>query len=231
LTFVETQRDGVGGVDGLQGAHAVAISPDGAHAYVASATGDALASFSRDQATGRLTFLDAKHDGKKGVNGLDGAESLAVSPDGAHVYVPGRNDDALAVFSRDASSGLLTFVEMDRDNTAGISGLLGAKAVVVSGDGAYVYAAGSLEAAVAVFARDATTGHLTFVEVQRDGTNGVTGLSGVGALSVDGTSLYAAGRDADTVVAFQRDAATGRLTFVEAEEDGVAGVNGINGAS
>src|SRR5438067_761055 len=233
LTFVEMKQDAVDGVDGLNGAHGVVVSPDGVHVYVASKTGDALAVFSRDVDTGALTFVQAKNDGVGKVNGLDGAEGIAISPDGAHVYVAGRNDDSLAVFSRDAATGALTYVEIQRDGYAGVvQGLLGAKAVAVSPDGAHVYAAGSLENAVAVFGRDAATGKLTFIEVQREGQNGVLGLFGAKAVTVslDGANLYVAGGYDGALVVFDRNPETGMLTSVQLLEDGVGGVNGLNGA-
>src|SRR3989441_1989079 len=233
LTFVEVERDAVGGVAGLKGAHAVVVSPNGAHVYVASSVADAVVVFSRDAASGALSFVERKRDNTGNVNGLNGAESVAVSPDGLHVYVAGRNDNAIAVFQRDVASGMLTFVEVQRSGTGGVEGLLGAKSVAVSPDGAHVYAAGSLDDAVAVFGRDATTGKLTFVEAQREGANGVTGLAGARAvtLSPDGANLYVAGATDDALAVFSRDAATGRLTFVEAQHDGAGGVNGLNGAN
>src|SRR5437764_6852796 len=232
LTFVEVEHDTVGGAAGLKGAHAVVVSPDGAHVYVASSVADAVVVFSRDAASGALSFVERKRN-RGNVSGLNGAESVAVSPDGLHVYVAGRNDNAIAVFERDVASGMLTFVEEQRSGTGGVEGLLGAKSVAVSPDGAHVYAAGSLDDAVAVFGRDATTGKLTFVEAQRDGANGITGLAGARAvtLSLDGADLYVAGATDDALAVFSRDAATGKLTFVEAQHDGAGGVNGLNGAN
>jgi DNA-binding beta-propeller fold protein YncE len=57
LTFVEFQQDGVDGVDGLGVAAGVDISPDGKHVYVTGAGDDAVAVFSRNTATGALTFV------------------------------------------------------------------------------------------------------------------------------------------------------------------------------
>jgi len=54
--------------------------------------------FSRDTATGALTFVGVRQDGVGGVDGLAGAASVTVSPDNRHVYVAGSNDDAVAVF-------------------------------------------------------------------------------------------------------------------------------------
>ncbi len=151
LTFVEAQRDGVAGVDGLGGAWALAISPDGAHVYVSGRYDAAVAAFSRNATTGALGFVEAHRDGIGGVDGLSGAWSVAVSPDGRYVYVDGSTDDALAVFSRNATTGGLTFVEAQRDGVDGVNGLGGAGGVAASPDGAHVYVGGVADNAVALF--------------------------------------------------------------------------------
>ena len=238
LTLVETQQNAPDGLVGtqtlwrLKGAHGVAVSPDGALVYVTSKVGDALTVYARDPATGALTFVQAKHDSVGGVNGLNGAEGIAVSPDGAHVYVAGRNDNALSVFAREAGTGALTFVEMERNGIAGVAGLGGAKGVAVSPDGAHVYAAGSLDNAVTVFARDAQSGKLAFIEVQQEGVNGVTGLLRARAVTVspDGLNIYVAGGYDDALVVFSRNPETGMLVFLQLLEDSVGGINGLNGA-
>lgn len=43
VSVVQTLVDGVGGVDGVDGARAIAVTPDGAHAYVVSSAEDAIA--------------------------------------------------------------------------------------------------------------------------------------------------------------------------------------------
>jgi 6-phosphogluconolactonase (cycloisomerase 2 family) len=92
----------------------VAISPDGAHVYTASDVDDAVAIFTRNSKTGRLTFTTAARNGADGVNGLGGASRVEVSPDGRHVYVGSAGDDALVSFTRDAQSGGLTFLQVIR---------------------------------------------------------------------------------------------------------------------
>src|SRR5205823_3772195 len=169
-----------------------------------------LVVFSRDAASGALSFVETKRDNRGNVSGLNGAESVAVSPDGLHVYVAGRNDNAIAVFERDVASGMLTFVEVQRSGSGGGEGLLGATSVPVSPDGAHVYAAGSL-----------------------DGAGGVNGLNGANAVatSPDGTYVYVTGSVDAALAVFQRDAATGALTFVEQKRNGVGGVAGLHGAA
>ena len=95
------QKDGVNGVDGLYGANSVTVSADGKHVYVAGRSDNAVAVFSRNSSTGTLTYVEMQKDGVWGVDGLDGAHSVTVSPDGKHVYAAANIDDAVAVFSRD----------------------------------------------------------------------------------------------------------------------------------
>ncbi|MGD9365928.1 MAG: beta-propeller fold lactonase family protein [Desulfobacteraceae bacterium] len=232
LTFVEALKDGVSGVDGLSRAHAVTVSPDGAHLYAVGYGDHAVAVFSRNAATGQLTFVEVHKDGAGGVDGLYGARAVAVSPDGAHVYAAGYLEDAVAVFARNSITGALSFCQLLKDNTGGVDGLDGVRALTLTTDGAHLYATGRSDSAVAVFSRNAGSGWLTFVELQRDGAGGVDGLYGARgvAVSADGSYLYAMGHYEDALAVFSRSAATGRLTFVEMQEDGTGGVDGLNGA-
>lgn len=77
------------------------------------------------------------------------------------------------------SKSFLSFVEFQKSSIDGVKGLDGVWSVTLSPDGKNVYTAGYRDDSVAVFSRDATTGKLTLVEVQKDGVGGVDGLSGV----------------------------------------------------
>ena len=120
LTFDERLRSRVGDSPdlNLNGAHGLAISPDGQHIYVTSDGTDMLLSLSRDPQSGTLTFLQEFKDNEGGVDGLENGYSVVVSPDGRNVYVAGFDDDSVAVFRRDTSSGLLTFVEVIRNKVS-----------------------------------------------------------------------------------------------------------------
>src|SRR5262249_23422513 len=111
LTFLETKTDGVGGVDGLQKAQDAVVSPDGLNVYAVSEGDDAIVTFARDPAVGTLEFQAILRDGVGGVDGLDSAVDVAVSPDGANVYVSGSADNSIVVFARDAATGALQLVE------------------------------------------------------------------------------------------------------------------------
>jgi 6-phosphogluconolactonase (cycloisomerase 2 family) len=145
--------DGVGGVDGLDGASSVAVSPDGADVYVAGRNDDSLAAFSREASTGALTYRGRMVDGVGGIDGLDGARAVAVSPNGNQVYLASQVDHALAVFSRTPSTGILTQVGLHRDGVAGVDGLDTADGLAVSPDGVQVFVSGYGDDSLAVFTR------------------------------------------------------------------------------
>lgn len=231
LDFVQAFARGPSYLDSPQ---AVAISPDGAHAYYACAAADAVVIFRRDATTGTLNYLDAVLDGAEGADGLDGARDVAISADGLHLYVTGAGENAVAVFARSAATGALAFVEMEQDGVAGTDGLSGVAALALAPGGAHLYAASPGEDAVAVFTRDPGTGALTFVEVERDGIAGVDGLDGASALGVSpapGNHLYVTGAVDDAVALFGRNPATGALGFLEVQRDGVLGFDALDGAA
>ncbi|MCP3957158.1 MAG: lactonase family protein [bacterium] len=240
LAPVQSIFDTDAGIDGLDSARGVTVSPDGDHVYVAALVDSSLAAFSRSAATGMLTFVEAEFDGAGGVDGLAGAHAVTVSPDGDHVYVASRSESAVAAFERDAGTGAVTFLEAEFDNIAGVDGLDAAESVTVSPDGKHVYVAGEGDDAVAVFERETDSGEpdfgeLSFVEAQFDGAGGVDGLEGAGwvAVSPDGDHVYVASERGslggiagdDWIAVFERNAATGALTFVESHDESEFGTS------
>lgn len=106
-------------------------------------------------------------------NGLDGALDLAITPDGASVYVASFTGGAVAILARNESAttgpiGKLTQAAGEDGCVAAASGgpcaegkgLHESFAVAVSQDGESVYVAGSESDAIATFARDRDTGGL-----------------------------------------------------------------------
>jgi len=171
---------------------------------VAGINDDAVAVFSRDGSTGALSFVEVHKDTDPGVDGLNGANSVAVSPDGGHVFVASRHDDAVAIFSRHGSTGELSYVGMVQDGVGDVDGLNGARAVIVSPDGGHVFVASQYDDAMAVFSRDESTGELTFVEAHKDTDAGVDGLNTADGIAVspDGHHVYVAGYDDNAVAVF-----------------------------
>jgi 6-phosphogluconolactonase (cycloisomerase 2 family) len=225
----------------LDGVRSVTVSPEGTSVYAASETSGAVSVFSRDTTTGARRQLGglAGCVSQTGTGGscaddraLAGAGDLTVTPDGANVYVASLGSDAIAVFSRDGTTGALTqlpgtggCVSETGSSGACVDGtaLDRSRSVVVSPNGASVYVAAEISDAVAVFSRDATTGAIT----QLAGTAGCVSETGTGgacadgtavdgarsvAVSPDGKSAYAASFFSSAVSVFSRDGTTGALT-------------------
>ena len=136
---------------------------------------------------------------------LNGAYSVAVSPDGKNVYAVARKSKSIVHWDRDSSTGALTnqVVLIDATN------LDGASCVIVSPDGKNVYAVAETSKSIVHWDRDASTGALTnqvvLIHVLFDGARTVI-------VSPDGLNVYAAGGSARRVFIWDRDATTGALT-------------------
>src|SRR5690606_34537713 len=79
-----------------------------------------------------LTQLQVVRESDFGVDGLTRATCVTISPDGNHVYAGSSLDNAIAVFSRNAGTGELTFVDAERQGVGGVGGLLGVSSVAVA---------------------------------------------------------------------------------------------------
>ena len=226
LTHLETLRDGMGLIDGLRGAHGLAISPDGENVYAVGLHDDGIAVFNRDVSTGLLTYMEIHKE-----DGLDGSVNVIVSPDGNNVYATGLYDDAGAVFTRNVTTGALTYVSMHKDGVRGVDGLDGARDIDITPDGKHVYIGSQVEDGLAVFSRDLSTGALTFLEALKTG-NGVFGVKGIIGidLSPDGKHVYVTSFSESSLAIFSRDVSTGLLTYVDVYEDGEGDIDGLSGA-
>jgi hypothetical protein len=193
---------------GLGDVYAMVVSPDGKSLYAASPAavcgddcygGNALARFDRDPATGAITYRGCITGDKR--SGPSGSGACSETP------------DATA-------------------NGSG-SGLAGLQSLAVSADGKWLY--GGTGGSVVRFGRDPRTGALTYrgcitgdKQLGPSGSGacaqipGATdtgrnsGLWGSGPVLVshDGTSLYVGGYADGSIAQFDRDPATGSLTYV-----------------
>jgi len=215
------------GLDGIRG---VTVSPDGASVYVASFADDAIVTFDRAPG-GALTpagCLEAAGDDcgagtANDVAGLQGAFGIAVSPDGASVYVSALAAHTLLRFDR-AADGTVTPVGCLEDlssnlcglgATNAVPGLRGAAGVAVSPGGASVLVAGFDDSSIVGFRR-AVGGAVEFAGCLEDvgrvecgaGTigdaPGLDGANGV-AVSLDGASVYVASSNDDAIVHLDRE--------------------------
>ncbi len=208
---------------------AIAVSPNGAQVYLASYWDDAITVLARNATSGALTQVQVRTNGVGTVRFLGGPRALAFSPDGLWLYAASEWSDAIAVFSRDAGTGRLTWRGAHVEGVAGAVGLTEPRALTLSADGTQLFVTSPWSDALTVWTRSVTNGVLTAPSQFIDGELGVAGLSGAGAVALDegGEALYVRGEDA--LVAFARSTTTGGLNFNHAYLDGAGGIGGLSG--
>lgn len=206
-----------GGLDAMAD---MAISKDGRSLYVSGS--NALVVFQRNTSTGELNKIETHQDGIRGVDGLAGSDGLALTPDGNYLFVAGKEDDAVAVFSRNTSTGALSFVEVLRnDPNKGITGLAGARSLALSPDGVNLYVAGANT--LAVFKRNTISGSVSYLETWTQ--NGISGqrrvpeLEGISSVMVspNGSRVYTSSTMNNAITVFKTVSQSRKLEFMEVQ--------------
>jgi 6-phosphogluconolactonase (cycloisomerase 2 family) len=165
------------------------ITPDGHSLYLANQHGGSVATFGLSPADGSVRFRGcitenlrlqpactlARTARRHSYGGLDAPTGLALSPDGRSLYVTSMFG-SLEAFARNRRSGGLTAtscVSAARESAGCAvipaatrlgddSGLSGARGTVVSRDGRRLYVAAGADSSLAVFARNAANGKLSY---------------------------------------------------------------------
>jgi 6-phosphogluconolactonase len=85
------------------------FDPTGTHGYIINELDSTVDVLKYNQSTGsfeELQNISALPEGSAGLNSI--AAAIKISPDGKFVYTSNRGHDSIAVFKRDAASGILT---------------------------------------------------------------------------------------------------------------------------
>ena len=156
--------------EAIDGPGSIAISADGTSVYTASENaGGAVDEFSREAATGALTF-DGCIGNASGCTPTPSetlrlATAVVISPGGANVYVGGQGA-SISTFARNVSTGALTYERcIGNSNVCEQVSPLAINeptSLAVSPDGANLYAGNFANGVVDVLARNTTSGALTF---------------------------------------------------------------------
>lgn len=271
LTDRSTPKRGCAAVRALKtpgpfmGSRAIAIPRSGKHLYVASSGSNAIAIFRRSTKTGRLKqpageagCVSARGNfGCTEAWGLNGPNSLALSPNGRTLYATSRNSSTVTVYRRNTDTGALTQLAGGRGCISGsglpgcatASALDGPDVVTVSPDGRNVYVGSFLGSALVVFQRDRQNGTLSqatdgtgcLTNVPTEGCTTALGLGNPEGLAVpgDGSAVFAAAPGSNAVLAFSRNPTDGSLTqdadgygcISGSDVDGCATGRGVSGAN
>ncbi|HYV15940.1 MAG TPA: beta-propeller fold lactonase family protein [Conexibacter sp.] len=211
--FAQGPVCGGGGNDvvGLGGAEDVVFSPDGANIYVSAFVSQAVTRFTRDPATGAVSYDGCHTAGSGCTGGANGVASLThayqsvLDPTGRNLYTVSQNGiHALTSFDRDGPTGALTYTgcfdagAVCGGGRDGIAQLLYPYGVAVSPDGRSLYVTGNYSSALMRFDRDTRDGKLTRRDCFTQQTGCGAGHDGLAplqypfqlAVSPDGRDVY-----------------------------------------
>lgn len=230
LTLSDVARQGHNGVDGLRWALDCVFSPDSRFVYVIDPRGSGTQIPRIDGQPGAVTIFQITKEGKlqwiEAYRGqeecFNGTRGIVMHPKGNTVFVPSSSHGILTVLSRDAESGKLQVKQTLRDGEKGVEGLEGVSSVDCSPDGRFLYTSSGRfrgDNAIGVY-RIGKDGLLSKVQEMFNGKEGVTKFEGGNEILVspDGKHVYVAGTLSETILDFQRDAETGRLSSPEVTE-------------
>jgi 6-phosphogluconolactonase len=184
--------------------HWAGTDPSGTHAFVSVLGADLIAQYSLDAMSGTLTG-----NGTAALAAGVGPRHLAFHPSAKWAYVV--NETAISVTALDyaAATGQLAAKQTlsalpPAQSAAGVSGA----EIFVHPSGRHVYASTRVYDSIAHFTVSQTDGTLTYVASVETGGDRPRSFG----VDPEGTLLYAANQDANEVVGFRIDPATGALT-------------------
>ncbi|HEY6729715.1 MAG TPA: beta-propeller fold lactonase family protein [Solirubrobacterales bacterium] len=152
----------------LSGANAVAVSPNDTGVYVTSLFSNSVTSFSRNASSGALTqkegtggcLIYLRSAGCSFGRALIAPEGLALSPDGANVYVAAFKTGAIAVLNRGSAGsvaqkpGAAGCLAARSPDCTPARALKGVSSIALSPDGRHLYSTAFESDAVDVFRRN-----------------------------------------------------------------------------
>ncbi len=156
-------------------------------------------------ASGELKRASVVRDGE--ATPMRGADGVAVSPDGRHVYVAAHFSDSVVAFKRNPATGKLKRIDVERNGDGGVTLLDGPRGLAISPDGRYVYVAVYVDSALVAFRRNAKTGKLSLDAEKQSGADGITlmGSPLQVAVSPDNRHVYVTSGLDDAVAWFERN--------------------------
>ncbi len=214
--------------DELDGVVTSFITPDGKFLYASSWKAGTLDAFARDPKTGRLELKQTINDSEI----LGGATGLALSPDGDLAVTAAFQSKAIVLYLRDRTKGLLSRLDIARDSEndvrmgfpVGVAFAPDSQGIVVVDDFGT-----DQENRGAVISFRLVDGKLVLAGVDEGKDGCYAGVRSV-AFHPDGKTLFVAADRAGTLVAAERDPATGRTSVRQVVKDEEGDVHGLAGA-
>ncbi|CAN5163126.1 lactonase family protein [soil metagenome] len=133
----------------------LAFAPDGHHAYLVAENASTLMALAYDANAGRLATIQTLSTRAAGATGTNTGAEVAVHPNGKFVYASNRGDNNIAVFSIDASNGMVAPIAHTP------AGGMTPRMFAIDPTGAWLFVANQTSSTVTTFAIAPATGLLT----------------------------------------------------------------------
>jgi 6-phosphogluconolactonase (cycloisomerase 2 family) len=190
---------------GLNNASAVLCPSSGAFIYIGGFSLSRVTQFARSGSDTTLTFVAS-------TDSLRFNYGMALSPDEKFLYIATYYSNTIECYSRNEMTGVLTFSHRTEINPNNNWFLYPTRLRMdKTGQNLYVVSDNSLS----VFTRNIQSGALEFRQMLTDEKGNITELAGISDVDIspDGKFAYVASGGDSSVSWYQRDAATGMLTF------------------
>jgi 6-phosphogluconolactonase (cycloisomerase 2 family) len=215
LTVRSQIRSAAPDTTGLSNASFVLCSSDGKFVYVAGFSQSRITQFARSGNDTTLTFV-ASTDSIRFIYGM------ALSPDEKFLYVSTYYSNTIECYSRNETSGLLSFSFRITLNP-NTNWFLYPTRLRIDKAGQFLYVVS--DNSLSVFKRNLSDGTLEFKQMLTDEKGNITELGGISGVDIspDGKFAYVASLGDSSVSWYQQDPALGTLTYA-----GVLHANGNN---
>lgn len=167
--------------------------------------------------------------GKKSLDNY-GGHDVIMSPDDRHLYLGSENDQRLTLFDRSSTSGGLIFKEVYINGINSVDGLSWPTDLIISPDGSHIYVISKYLNSISAFSRNPNTGQLSFIDMWKEGTDGVYGFNQPESLTIthDGLHVLVVSINNSAISVFSRNPTTGLLNFIQhyiVDDTGLVGVS------
>ena len=183
--------------------HSLTYSPDNRFAYVCDLGRDKVLRFKVDPSAGTLT-----PDGEFATAAGDGPRHSKFTADGKHFYVINELAGTVTHYTRDPATGAISAADSTSTLPDDFKGGNTTAEIRIHPSERFVYGSNRGHDSIAVFARNPGDGSLKRIQIISSGGGHPRNFS----LSPDGSWLICANRDANNIVVFKVDPATGLLT-------------------
>ncbi|WP_281558099.1 beta-propeller fold lactonase family protein [Thalassomonas sp. RHCl1] len=196
--FITTGMASAGGLGNPTG---LALSPSNEELFVLGFDEHKLTIFNRDK-NGNLSAKQLLQHGMNGVDQFLNPQKIVVSPDGKFLYIACSGSHSLVVF-RKAENDRYVFLQAITNKEVD-GGLKGAGSLVISSDGALIYAAGEADTGLVLFQKQ-IDGKLKLISRLPNKGKPIDNLNGISSinLSPDGRHLLLTATESDALFVFE----------------------------